>query len=259
MASKMGKRNHPHQRVLAVAAHPDDVGFLMAGALALLHQKGHQIFIATIGTGDMGSQELRNQEIASLRYQEAGESAKILNAPYYCLGESDLHFVFDNPTRFKTVELIRQIQPDIVLTHSPQDYMKDHEITADLLWDACFNASVPNYITNQPNPAKPTTKSLHLYYGDAIEGMNRFGERITPQFYIDISSVIEIKTQMLSAHESQRSWLQEQHSMDQYIENMLQWSRIRGEEISVAYAEGFTQHKGHPFPQDNCLIDLISL
>lgn len=245
------------QRVLAVGAHPDDVEFLMAGTLALLYQKGHRISIATIGTGDMGSQELRNQEIASLRYREATEAAKILDAPYYCLGESDLHFVFDNPTRFKVVELIRKVEPDIVLTHSPQDYMKDHEITADLLWDACFNASVPNYITNQPNPARPTTEMPYLYYADAVEGINRFGERITPQFYIDISTVISIKSRMLAAHDSQRSWLQAQHGMDEYIENMLQWSKTRGEEIGIEYAEGFTQHKGHPFPQDNLLVELV--
>ena len=52
-----------NKNVLAVGAHPDDVEFLMSGTLALLHQKGYSIHIATIATGDMGSMELTSQNV----------------------------------------------------------------------------------------------------------------------------------------------------------------------------------------------------
>ena len=246
-----------NQNILAVGAHPDDVEFLIAGTLALLHQKGYRINIATVATGDMGSMEFNTQEISSKRYQEATNAAQILDAPYHTLGESDLHVLFDNPTRFKATELVRKTDPYIVFTLSPQDYMKDHELTVDLIWDACFNASVPNYVTHQANPAPPTTRTPYLFYADPIEGIDRFGQRISPALYVNISSVMETKEQMLAQHDSQRSWLQAQHGMDQYIISMKEWSAKRGREIGVEYAEGFRQHRGHPFPADNILANIL--
>lgn len=243
--------------VLAVGAHPDDVEFLMAGTLALLHKKGYRIFIATVCTGDMGSMELRSHEIASVRFKEATNSAKILDAPYICLGESDLHLVFDNPIRFKAVELIRKINPDIVITHSPEDYMMDHQLTADLIWDACFNAPIPNYVTNQADPMKPTKKIPFLFYADAIGGRNRFGEKVRIDFYVDIDSTIKVKERMLAQHRSQREWLRAQHGIDEYIFQMRRWAEARGSEIGRRYAEAFRQHKGHPFPEENVLASIL--
>ena len=107
-----------NNRILAVGAHPDDVEFLMAGTLTLLYQQGFSIYIATVATGDMGSMELRSQQISSKRYKEAINAAKILDASYQSLGESDLSIVFDNPTRFKATELIRKVAPYIVFTLS---------------------------------------------------------------------------------------------------------------------------------------------
>jgi len=251
--------NAQNNRILAVGTHPDDVEFLMAGTLALLYKQKFSIHIATMATGDMGSVELTSREISSKRYQEAVNSAEILEATYQTLGESDLHIVFDNPTRFKTAELIRKIDPYIVFTTSPQDYMFDHQLTADLVWDACFSAAVPNYHTHQPNPAEPIEHTPYLFYADPIEGMNRFGERIQPAFYVDITSVMDIKEQMLKQHDSQRSWLKAKHGLDQYIISMKEWSARRGKEVGVKYAEGFRQHKGHPFPDDNILAKLVGM
>ena len=240
-------------RVLAVGAHPDDIEFIAGGTLALMFQKGFKIHIATVCSGNMGSMTLGPEEIADVRFGEATESAKLIDASYETLGESDLKLTFDNATRSKVVELVRRTRPDIVFTQSPQDYMPDHQITADLVWDASFNAQVPNYSTNQPDPAKPTKKIPYLYYGDGIEGLDRFGSKIDLEFYLDISSVIEIKEKMLKKHESQRSWLKAQHGMDHYILTMRKWNAERGREVDARYAEGFIQHKGHPFPTANIL------
>jgi LmbE family N-acetylglucosaminyl deacetylase len=238
---------------LAVGAHPDDVEFLMAGTLALLRERGYEICLAAVCTGDMGSMELRSPEISRQRFHEASDAAMILGAPYICLGESDLHLFFDNPTRSKAAELIRKVDPIIVMTHSPQDYMLDHQLTADLMWDACFNASVPNYVTNQVNPAKPIRGIPYLFYADALNGTDRFGRRAEVDFYVDVTSTIKVKEEMLAHHESQRSWLREQHGVDHYILQMKSWSEAKGSEVGVGYAEAFRQHRGHPFPGDQIL------
>jgi hypothetical protein len=45
--------------------------------------------------------------------------------------------------------------------------------------------------------------------------------------------------------------------MDQYLEAMKWWSAQRGLAIGVKYAEGFRQHLGHSYPQENVLAELL--
>jgi hypothetical protein len=45
--------------------------------------------------------------------------------------------------------------------------------------------------------------------------------------------------------------------MDEYIESMKRMSAQRGKEAGTGYAEGFTQHRGHPYPQDDLLTRLF--
>ena len=246
-----------NRRILALGAHPDDIEFLMAGTLALLHQRGYEIHMATVCNGDKGTETLESPEIAAIRFKEATRSAKILDAPFKCLDVPDLELVFENKIRAKVTELLREADPCIVITMSPEDYMPDHVITSYLAWDACFNASVPNYKTGQANPAKVTKKIPHLYYADPIEGTDRFGRRLIPDFYVDITSVFEIKEKMLAQHESQRSWLRAQHGVDEYLLSMRRWCQERGKEAGVKFAEAFRQHKGHPFPRENILQKIM--
>jgi hypothetical protein len=62
---------------------------------------------------------------------------------------------------------------------------------------------------------------------------------------------------MLACHASQRQWLLKHHGMDEYLEAMRRWGRQQGERVGVAYAEGFRQHLGHSYPQDNRLAQLV--
>jgi len=41
--------------------------------------------------------------------------------------------------------------------------------------------------------------------------------------------------------------------MDDYLENARRWSLARGVLAGCAYAEGFRQHRGHAYPQDDLL------
>ena len=45
--------------------------------------------------------------------------------------------------------------------------------------------------------------------------------------------------------------------MDEYIEEMRRWSAAQGEVIGVEFAEGFRQHLGHPYPQDDRIGELL--
>ena len=56
---------------------------------------------------------------------------------------------------------------------------------------------------------------------------------------------------------SERDWLLKHHGMDQYLQAMRDWSSHRGRPVGVAFAEGFRQHLGHSYPQDNLLGKLL--
>jgi LmbE family N-acetylglucosaminyl deacetylase len=238
------------KRVLALMAHPDDVEFLCAGTLALLRAKGWEIHIATMTPGDCGSETLGPEEISAIRRGEAAASADVLQGKYHCLECRDGLIAYDAETNFKAVALVREVRPRLLFACSPNDYMIDHEVASALVRNASFMAGVPNWKTDPFPPFRPVP---HLYYADPIEAKDLYGKPIVPTVAVDIQSVIETKSQMLRCHASQREWLLKQHGIDEYIQAMLDMAHKRGEMIGGKYAEGFRQHLGHGYPQDNLL------
>lgn len=237
-------------KILAIGAHPDDIELLCAGTLSLFKQKGWEIDFATMTPGDCGSTKLSRNEISKIRKSEAAASAKLLDGKYYCMECEDVFIKYDKETIKKVTKLIREVKPQIVFTMSPQDYMVDHEITSCVVCTACFSAGIVNIKTDK---VRPYFNIPYLYYMDPIEGKDKFGAEIIPSMIVDISSSIEVKETMLKCHESQRSWLMNHHGMDEYIESMKEFSSKRGKEIGATFAEGFRQHLGHAFPQENVI------
>jgi LmbE family N-acetylglucosaminyl deacetylase len=245
------------ERVLSIMAHPDDAEFFCAGTLILLRQMGWEVHIASVTAGDCGSMELRGDQIARMRVAEARAAAAKISAEYHCLGGRDLLIRYDPPSIRRTVELIRQVGPTLVITHSPQDYMPDHEFTSLLARNACFGAPVPNFQSEESPGAPPTRRVPHLYYAAPAEGKNIFGEPAAYSVAIDITPVIGLKAEMLACHDSQREWLRAQHGMDEYLEAMKRWSAEVGRRVGTAYAEGFRQHLGHAYPQSDLLGQVL--
>jgi LmbE family N-acetylglucosaminyl deacetylase len=173
------------------------------------------------------------------------------------MGQNDLNIDVNAETRKVVTEVLRKSRADVVLTHSPSDYMSDHEVTSRLVRDACFCAATPNYATDDPHPAKPLDHIPTLFYADPLEGLDIFGARIIPQFHVDISAHMSLKREMLACHASQRDWLRAQHGIDQYLIAMEEWAKKCGEEAGFGYAEGFRQHLGHAFPSKNILKEVL--
>lgn len=244
----MGQRVERTPRVLAVMAHPDDAEILVGGTLFHLKALGWEAGIITMTSGDCGSATLTKQEIARIRRAEAQAAAAFLGAWYGCAELLDVEIFANAENQRRVVELMRQFQPDVVLTHSPVDYMVDHEETARLARSASFALSMPLYHTRQNTPAAPTAATPALYYADSVEGIDLAGERLWPQFYIDIGETLARKKEMLSLHASQRAWLRAHHGVDEYLDQMTRWAAGYGRECGATYAEGFRQHLGHGYP-----------
>ena len=111
---------------LAVAAHPDDIEFVMAGTLLLLGQAGYELHYLTLATGSCGSFRWTPARTRRIRRAESQAAARILGARYHPPLKDDLEIVYDVPTLRRLAALMRAVRPSIILLPSPQDYMEDH-------------------------------------------------------------------------------------------------------------------------------------
>jgi LmbE family N-acetylglucosaminyl deacetylase len=239
-----------NKTALSFLCHPDDAEFMTAGTLALLRDAGWDIVIATMTAGDCGSNELDRNRISEVRKAEASKSVSILEGGYLCAGLDDVFVMYDKPSLIKTIEIIRKVRPTIVFAASPQDYFVDHEDASKLVRTACFACGIPNVETEGVGTFNFVP---YLYYADPLGGSDIFGNRVKSSIYVDISSKIDVKEEMLCCHKSQRDWLLAHHGIDEYVISMKKAATEKGFECGFDYAEGFRQHLGHAYPQDNIL------
>jgi len=220
-------------RILAVGAHPDDIELICAGTLAKCSKRGDKIFMSYLCKGDKGGYGISAQELTKIREKEAGRSAAVIGAEILGGFFPDLEFFVNEDTNRQVVELIRIAQPDVIITHAPNDYMMDHMHTSKLVVDASFTATLPNLKTEHP-----ATRAIPpIFFMDTIGGTD-----FIPTEFVDISDFIDIKEKMLLCHQSQARWLLEHDKID-YAEFMRDISRFRGIQCGVRYAEAFRQYQ----------------
>jgi LmbE family N-acetylglucosaminyl deacetylase len=252
--------------VLAVMAHPDDIEITCAGTLILLHGAGWRVHMATMTAGDMGSTRQSRAAIARIRRREAAASARLLGAEYTCLGFDDLTITYGEASKRRVSGFLREVCADLLITAAPVDYMADHEETARIVREAAFASTMPNWQTrgSRSSPVlrqhEPCDRVPALLYADPIDLVDHFGRRVPARYLVDITPVIDRKEQMLAAHESQRSWLREQHGEDEYLHWMRRVGADRardGGPANMEYAEGFVPHLGHGFPHEDVLTPAL--
>jgi len=217
-------------KVLAVGAHPDDLEILCGGTLARFAQDGHEVVMCHVSRGDRGSFVHTSEEISRIRSEEARRAAEICGAEATTLGQSDGDVNAADPEQRRLmIDLVRETQPELIITHHPGDYMGDHNETSKLVFDCSFHATLPLLETTKPNYRNVTP----IYYMDTLMGLG-----FQPTEYVDVSAVIDTKTAMLEAHQSQLTWLRDHDGVD-VVEQMRTVSRFRGLQCGVEYAEGF--------------------
>jgi LmbE family N-acetylglucosaminyl deacetylase len=216
-------------KILAVGAHSDDLEILCAGTLARYSHEGHKVIMAHLCKGDKGHHHIPPDELAKIRDEEAVSSASIIGAEHINLGIEDLDVYLEREQVSACVELIRQTRPDIIITHSPDDYMPDHTVTSELIFNSSFIATLPHTKTKH----KYFEKMTPIYYMDTLAGV-----KFHPTEYVDISDTFSTKKEMLSCHQSQLKWLKEHDKIDilEFIEIA---AKSRGLQCGVLYAEGF--------------------
>ena len=246
--------------VLAVGAHPDSVEKTCAGTLALLSKAGWKVVIATMTPGDKGSRSLSSESIANVRKQEARESSALIDGTYHCLEWRELAVFFGDMACRRTTALIRDVRPHLVLTHPPRDCLPDFEQTSLIVRHACHASVVPNYVVpGYPGDSIPPPIEAvpHLYYFDAIEGMDVLGDPIAVSVIVDVTSTRDKKRRMLAKHDSQRQLATELHGLDDYVSQVESLNKNTGKRAEFEYGEGFRQHVGHGFPRNELLSGVL--
>jgi LmbE family N-acetylglucosaminyl deacetylase len=218
-------------RILAVGCHPDDLEIGCGGTLAKYASAGHEVFSAHVANGCYGHAVIEKDELREIRHREAERAGELLGVKEVIdLDVDDLAVSeFNEDTVLKMTGLIRYVRPDVIITHSPEDYMRDHVQTGRLVFNASFSSSVPHYLRESPAYGKVCP----IYYMDTLAGVN-----FLPTEYVDVSAEIEKKLSALACHESQIKWMLEHDKID-FIDFVRTCSKFRGLQCGAAFAEGF--------------------
>ena len=224
-------------RVLAVGCHPDDIEIGCGGTLVRCARRGDEVVICHVASGDMGHVKIEPGPLAALRKEEARRGGALLGAKeVISLEAGDLRIdACDRGLARALAQVVRAVDPDVILTHSPEDYMKDHVEVSRLTFDASFSATVTHY-----GAGAATQAPAPIYYMDTLAGVN-----FQPEVYVDISEALEKKLEALSCHESQIKWMREHDHID-FADMVRTCAKFRGYQCGVAYAEGFKACKTYP-------------
>lgn len=192
-------------RVLVVGAHPDDCDIMAGGTAALFRRDGHTVRFVSVTNGESGHHQTFGEELVAIRRAEAAASGAVLGIEYDVLDFRDGRLAPTYGARCVLIRLIREFNPDLILTHRPNDYHPDHRYTSQLVCDAAYMVTVPAVAPEAPalrdNPAI-------AYVADEFTKPYPF----EPKVVVDIGPVIESVVDMLHCHTSQfYGWLAYNH------------------------------------------------
>jgi N-acetylglucosamine malate deacetylase 1 len=237
----------PQRKVaLAIAAHPDDIEFMMAGTLVLLRHAGFSTHYLNLASGSCGSATLSAARIRAIRRRESRTAATLLGALYHSDLVDDLQIYYERTTLQRLAAVVRKIQPTILLVPSPKDYMEDHTNTCRLAVTAAFVRGMRNFSTSPPQP--PVPGDVTVYHAMPHGLRDPLRRRVLPGLFVNTTSVQTIKRSALAAHQSQQQWLKTSQQMSLHLQTMDHFAQELGR-ISrrFQYAEGWRRHLHYGF------------
>ncbi len=244
--------------VLTIAAHHDDIEFIMAGTMLQLKKLGWELHYMNIADGCRGSTTMDRATCAAVRLEEARAAAKLLGATFYPPICPDMEIAYTTELFRKVAAVVRMAKPSIILTHSPIDYMEDHENACKLAVSAAFAHAMPNF---ESDPEVATySDPVTVYHAQPVGNATPMGEVVVPKLFVDITDVLDVKTASLACHASQKQWLDESQGMNSYLQTMRDTCEQVGKMSGrYAFAEGWRrrQHWGFCGPEDDPLATAL--
>jgi 4-oxalomesaconate hydratase len=138
--------------MLVVSAHAADFVWRAGGAIALYAGRGHRVVVVCLSYGERGEsarfwkQGLDLGQIKAARHEEAEKAAAVLGAELRCFDADDYPLLETPELVDRLVQLYREVQPTVVLTHTPVDpYNMDHGMANQLALKSRIIAQAPGY------------------------------------------------------------------------------------------------------------------
>ncbi len=182
--------------ILCVQPHPDDNEIGAGGTIALLSQAGLKVTYLTVSQGKGGSNTLSSEALVNLRQTELQTAGKMLGAhAFYQLTLDDAHYPDERELCTQIVEIIRTVQPEVVMTVDPYllyEAHPTHRKTGMAVLEACMFASQKHFpLPDQENSSVHRVQAI-AFYGSAH-----------PNTLMDISTTFELKLKAIQAHKTQ--------------------------------------------------------
>ncbi len=220
------------QRVLVVAAHPDDEVLGCGGTIARHGDAGDQVQLLIVAEGATSRQQQRDrgeatEELSALA-QAAQQAGEILGAQ----GVELLDLPDNRLDSLDRLDLIKQIeerierhQPQVVYLHHAGDVNVDHRRLHEAVVTAC-----------RPTPGHSVRRLLSFEVASSTEWQPpSSAPAFQPNWFVDISAQWPRKREALAAYASEmRPW---PHARSiEAVEHLVRW---RGAQVGVEAAEAF--------------------
>jgi bacillithiol biosynthesis deacetylase BshB1 len=234
--------------ILAFGAHPDDVELGCSGTIAKEISLGKKVGIIDLTRGELGT-----RGSVAIRDEEAKKAAQILGISIReNLNMRDGFFVNDEKHQFEIIKMIRKYRPEIVLCNAIDDRHIDHGKGSKLVSDACFLSGLRKIESTFDGDIQEAWRPQVVYH--YIQWKN-----IEPDFVVDISEFIGVKTASILAYGSQ---FYDPNSNEpvtpiatkNFLESIHYRTQDFGRIIGKEYAEGFTVER---YLAVNSLSDLV--
>jgi LmbE family N-acetylglucosaminyl deacetylase len=219
------------ERLIVVAAHPDDLESICGGTTSMLTQRGTKVFSANCTLGDIGTQDAATVRptLATTRLAETADAARVLGIePPYNLGHHDGELIADLELRAQIARLYRITQADTLFTFDPYwtgQIHPDHRAAGQAALDAYMPSKMPLYRPEQLNEPEAGLGCLQRIF--------LFSTAREPDVFVDVTAVYQTKLAACIAHASQFP------KGEENLEWLKERDRLKGEVIDATYAEAF--------------------
>ena len=180
--------------ILALGAHAADQELSAGMVIAKYTGAGHRATILSLTPGEKGHPSLGAEAYARQKIAEAQECARLLGAESRVLSYGDATLPVTEEITFEVADIIRELKPDVLITHWSHSIHKDHRNAHRIALDAYFYAALPRI-----ERTHPAHRISRIYFSENWEDM----EGYEPDLYIDTSDVF---AQYCEALESFELW-----------------------------------------------------
>jgi N-acetylglucosamine malate deacetylase 1 len=224
--------------LLVIEAHPQYTGMFISGTLYKHIQKGDQVTVVALSDAEGLTNLKPMDEIGETNKQEMLAAAEIIGLKDIRFwGFPDTYIQNTHDLRLELNHLIREVKPEIIITHWPNDTLSDLRETGLAAIDAAFNALLVTGKWVEKLPSHWTSK----LYGFQHPGLS---VGFKPTTFVDISDVIDVKIQALSCFKIQIE-ANYGNDLEKWHSFVLSPNRYWGLESGVMYAEPFGQLEIH--------------